>query len=280
MIEGDLLARFEECLVGMHMAPATIANYLADVRGFCNWLSGLHPADVSLLDVKADHVRRYCRALRLQGRSVSTINRHLQAVRKFYDFVGQVCLSSYNPARDVDRLDERSAASPHVLTTDEVRKLLCAVGDGTASISRRDRAVLHLLLDTGIKVRELIDLRVDDLDLEVGGGYLLIGHDLQSGGRCLALGSQTCAALRAYMRVRAPARRVDHLFVSRQGMHLSARSVHRLVANYARIAGLEGVSAHALRYTFAHDALVGKDPFEVARMLGLRDVTSVRRYRG
>jgi site-specific recombinase XerD len=279
MIEEDLLARFEEHLVDLSMAPATIANYLGDVRGFCTWLSGSCLKDLSLLGVNADHVRRYCRALRLQGRSASTVNRHLQAVRKFYDFVGQTRLSSYNPARDVERLDEHTAASPHVLTNDEVRKLLCAVGDGTDSISRRDRAVVHLLLDTGIKVRELIDLRVDDLDLAVGGGYLLVGHDLQSGGRCLALGSQTCAALRAYMRVRAPARRVDHLFVNRQGLPLSARSVHRLVASCARIAGLEGVSAHTLRYTFAHDALVDKNPSEVAQMLGLRDVTGVRRYR-
>jgi site-specific recombinase XerD len=279
MIRDDLLARFEEYLVDAHMAPATITNYLSDVRDFCHWLGSSRFADVSLLDIRADHVRRYCRSLSVQGRSVSTVNRRLQAVRKFYDFAGQAGLCSYNPARDVERLDEHSTCSPHVLTTDEVRKLLRAVGEGTGSQARRDRAILHLLLDTGIKVQELVDLRVDDLCLDVGSGYVLVGHDVQSGGRCLAFGSQTCAALRAYIRVRVPARRVVHLFVSRQGKPLSTRSVQRLVSNYARAAGLEGVSAHTLRYTFAHDALTEKDPSEVARMLGLRDLTGVRRYR-
>jgi integrase len=51
-----------------------------------------------------------------------------------------------------------------------------------------------------------------------------------------------------------------------------------MVTNYADIAGLEGVSAHTLRYTFAHDALEENDPAEVAKMLGLRDVAGVRRY--
>jgi site-specific recombinase XerD len=128
-------------------------------------------------------------------------------------------------------------------------------------------------------VRELVDLRLDDLDLDVGSGYVLVGHDLQSGGRCLALGAETCACLRSYLRVRAPAHGVNHLFVSRQGQSLSARSVQRLVSSRARAAGLEGVSAYTLRHTFAHDALEDSDASEVARMLGLRDVTGIRRYR-
>jgi site-specific recombinase XerD len=280
MTEEDILARFEEYLVSGGMAPATIANYLADIRDFSCWVNGLHHPETSLLDVTADHVRRYCQSLRRQERSAATINRRLQAVRKFYDFGRQVGISSHNPARDVERLDERSADSPHILSADEVRKLLHAVGDGMDSLSRRGRAVLLLLLDTGIRVRELVDLRLDDLGLEVGSGYVLVGQDLQSGGRYLALGPETCAALRAYLKVRAPAHGVDHLFVNRQGRSLSTRSVQRLVSENARAAGLEGVSAYTLRNTFAHDALEQSDPSEVARMLGLRDVTRLRRYRG
>jgi site-specific recombinase XerD len=137
---------------------------------------------------------------------------------------------------------------------------------------------LLLLLDTGVKVRELINLQIDDLDLDIGSGYVLVGQDLRSGGRCLALGPETCAALRAYMRVRSPAQGVDHLFLSRQGLSLSVRTVQRLVSGYARTAGLEGVSAQTLRYTFAHDVLEKKAVPEVVQMLGLRDVAQIRRY--
>ncbi len=279
MGEEELLARFEEHLVEIGMAPATIVNYLADIRAFVNWTTQYFPL-VPLLDVQDTHVRRYCQTLRKQGRSPSTVNRHLQSVRKFYDFALQSGLISQNPAREVARLDERTAAPPRILTAAEVQQLLNAVGDGSDSLARRDRAILLLLLKTGIKVSELVDLRMDDLVLEVGSGYVLVGQDVASGGRCIPIGAEVCAALRSYLRVRAPARDVDHLFVSRQGSPLSVRSVHRLVANYARAAGLEGVSAHTLRYTFAADALTEHEPEEVARLLGLRDASGMRRYLG
>jgi site-specific recombinase XerD len=275
-----LLARFEEHIVGLGMAPATIANYIADLQNYTSWYGSSRAGDSSLLEATDRHIRRYCHSLRRQGRSASTVNRRLQAVRKFYDFAIHANLCSHNPARDVDRVSEASASSPRILDLDEVNLLLHAVGEGTDSLSRRDRAVLLVLLDTGIKVRELVDLCMEDVDLEVGSGYLWVGEDLESGGRCLALGSESCAALRGYLRVRVAAPGIDALFVSRQGQPLSVRTVQRLVSGYARAAGLDGVSAQALRYTFAHDALHERDLAEVARLLGLRDIAGMQRYLG
>jgi len=275
----DLLVRFEEHLVDAGMSPATITNYLVDVRHFDSWAAGLEIGKPALFYIQADHVRRYCQALSQQGRSVATVNRRLQAVRKFYDFLVHAGVYAHNPARDVERLNPRSSSPPRVLTESEVRELLRTVGNRAGSLVRRDRAIILVLLETGIKVSELVALRMDDLVLQVGSGYILVGQDLESGGRCLALGSETCAALRACLRTRAPAAGVDHVFVNRQGRPLSVRSVQRMVANYARQAGLEGVSAHTLRHTFAHDVLQNApDLTEVARMLGLRDVAGVRRY--
>lgn len=278
MTADQLLAQFEEHIVSLGMAPATVANYIADLQNYASWYGASSADSLSLLEATDRHVRRYCHALRTQGRSASTVNRRLQAVRKFYDFAVHSSLCSRNPARDVDRVSEGGASSPRVLDLDEVNLLLRAVGEGTDSLSRRDRAVLLVLLDTGIKVRELVDLCVEDVDLEVGSGYLWVGEDLESGGRGLALGPESCAALRGYLRVRVAAPGIDALFVSRQGQPLSARTVQRLVSSYARAAGLDGVSAQALRYTFAHDALHDRDLDEVARLLGLRDAAGVQRY--
>jgi site-specific recombinase XerD len=279
-----LLTQFEEHIVALGMAPATIANYTADLQNFAGWCEDSSAGDLSLLETDARHIRHYCHYLQRQGRSTSTINRRLQAVRKFYDFAVQAGLRSHNPARDVERASDRSPVSPRVLDPEEVNRLLRAAGNGdgnsSASLSRRDRAILLVLLDTGIKVRELVYLCMEDVDLEVGYGYLWIGEDIESGGRGLALGSETCAALRGYLRVRAAAPGVDALFVSRQGQPLSVRTVQRLVSGYARVAGLDGVSAQALRYTFAHDALMERDLAEVARLLGLRDTAGVQRYIG
>lgn len=276
MSDRELLPRFEEFLVSGGMSPATIANYGADIRDFHGWLSDGRPEWGA---VTADQIRHYCQSLRRQGRSVSTINRRLQAVRKFFDFLIQSEILLYNPARDVERLNPRSRSSPRILTDREVRDLLAAVGSDANGLARRDRSILLLLLETGIKVSELVALRVDDLVLDVGSGYILVGQDLSSGGRCLPIGSEACAALRASLRVRAPAAGVDHLFVSRQGRALSVRSVQRMVSGYAQSAGIEGVSVHTLRHTFAHDVLEDTEDLDrVARMLGLRDVRGVARY--
>jgi site-specific recombinase XerD len=279
MGEDDLLARFEAHLVQLTMSPATITNYLADLQNFAAWFDETLLGGIPLVDAQSEHIHRYCHSLQKQGRSSSTINRRLQAVRKFYDFALSAGLSSHNPAREVDRFNGKEPSS-HTLSVEEVTCLLGTVNNGSDSLARRDRAIILVLLDTGIKVRELVDLRVEDLDLDVGSGYLWVGHDLESGGRCLVLGSETCAALRAYLDLRVAAPGVDHVFVSRQGRVLSARTVQRLVSNRARSAGLEGVSAQTLRYTFAHDALEQWDIQKVARMLGLRDVASARRYLG
>jgi integrase/recombinase XerC len=241
-------------------------------------------------DVKAEHVRRYCWALHREGRTVSTINRHIQALRKFYDFIGQSGLSSCNPARAVKRLDEPGAISPRSLTDDETDRLLNAVRESNNALACRDGAILMLLMETGLKVGELVELKVRDLDLEHDEalsdyrGTLVVGQD-DPAGRCLSLRAGVCEALEACIHMQSPrlgrsGGGVDgHLFVNRQGQPLSVRSVQRLVSRYARRADLEGVSTRTLRHTFARRVLeMNLDPAQVAGMLGLRDVAGVRRY--
>jgi site-specific recombinase XerD len=311
MSKQGLLARFEEHLAGSGMALATIVNYVADIRSFSSWFGDIQSNGGFPSQVEAEHVRHYCRALHQEGRSVSTINRRLQALRKFYDFVGQTDPSLRNPARAVERLDEPSAVSPRVLSVNEVRQLLNTMDQGGDALACRDRAILLLLIETGLKVSELVGLRVGDLVFEADSGLhdvrvdrcgrVLVGQNHRSQGRWLALDSEISVALQAWMLAYAYVGTLEsrsgggpsgsrspkigppvtgHLFVNRQGQALSVRSVQRLVSHYARVAGLEGVSTQTLRYTFARRAFVemNGDLSEVARMLGLRDVAGVRRY--
>jgi integrase/recombinase XerD len=300
-----LLALFKEHLIGTEMAPATVVNYIADVKCFCDWFGteyrwaegGRTSAERQWVrdemlteSVRPEHVRRYCGALYQEGRSVSTINRRIQALRKFYDFLEQSGRSSQNPARSVERLDEPGAASPRILTSHETALLLEAVGERSDARACRDEAILLLLMETGLKVGELVELRVGDLQFENESpspgsrGTLVVGQD-HSASRQLSLRTKVCAALQACIQMsasgfsRASGESNGHLFVNRQGQPLSVRSVQRMVSQYAQRAGLEGVSTRTLRHTFARRVLEGNlEPVQVARMLGLRDVAGVRRY--
>jgi integrase/recombinase XerD len=299
MGEQGLLARFRDHLIGKEMAPATIVNYVADIKCFDDWMGaeykwaerGLHARDETLTkNVQAEHVRRYCWSLHQEGRSISTINRRIQALRKFYDFVEQAGLSSTNPARAVERLDEPGMASPRILTDKEVEQLLAAVAQDGSSLACRDKAILLLLVETGLKVGELVGLRLGDLFFEGGGhspefcGTIVVGQNAAD-SRELRLRASVCEALQACIRMRDGAFAHDtdeagrHLFANRRGQPLSVRSVQRLVSHYAQRAGLEGVSTRTLRHTFARRVLeMNLDPVQVAQMLGLRDVAGVRRY--
>jgi site-specific recombinase XerD len=268
-----LLAQFEEYLVATGLAPTTVTNYLADLRRFAQWWDEFQGEGVSVLTTTAADIRRYRRDMARRGWAPATINRRLQGIRKFFSFAITADLLPVNPAAEVSRVDEQNSAPSRILTPVELGRLLAAVRSNNGGQSRRDYALLQVLVETGVKVSELVDLRLEDVELGVGEGYLLVGNSLVTGGRCLPIGPAVCAALRNYLRVRAPALGVMHLFLNREGRPISPRTVQRLVSVYARAAGLTGVSTHTLRQTFAHTAVEESgDPQAVAQLLGLRDV--------
>ena len=276
--DNNLLARFEEYLVRLGLSPATIVNYLADMRGVARWCveSG---RGCSLLNLTTDGVRAYCQHLRAaRGLSPATVNRHLQAIRKFCDFARQADLMESNPAADVKPI-QAPPASRRALDADEIACLLEAVQAGRPNLVKRDYAIIQVLLQTGIKVGELTELQLADIELVDSRGTLTVTRNGGNSHRRIPLNAPACQALQEYLRVRPPSPGVKHLFLSQEGNSISARTVQRLVNVYTRAVGLTGVSAHTLRYTFATSMLeeIG-DVATVANLLGHRSVETTLRY--
>jgi len=276
--DNDLLARFEEYLVRLGLSPATVVNYLADMRGVTRWCveSG---QGCSLLNLTTDDVRAYCQHLRVRrGLSPATVNRHLQAIRKFCDFARQDNLMESNPAADV-RPIQPPPTSRRALDADEIARLLEAVQSGRPSLVKRDYAIIQVLLQTGIKVGELTDLQLVDIELKDSRGTLTVTGNGGNSHRCIPLNAPACQALQEYLRVRPRSLGVKHLFLSREGNSISVRTVQRLVNVYTKAADLTGVSAHTLRYTFATSILEETgDVATVANLLGHRSVETTLRY--
>jgi site-specific recombinase XerD len=276
--DNDLLARFEKYLVRLGLSPATVVNYLADMRGVARWCveSG---QGCSLSNLTANDVRAYCQHLRMGRRlSPATVNRRLQAIRKFCDFARQANLMDDNPAADV-RPIQAPPPSRRALDADEIARLLEAVQSGRPSLVKRDYAIIQLLLQTGIKVGELTDLQLADIALTDSRGTLTVTRNGGNVHRCIPLNVPACRALQEYLRVRPPSLGVKHLFLSQEGNSISVRTVQRLVNVYTRAADLTGVSAHTLRYTFATSMLEETgDVATVANLLGHRSVGTTLRY--
>jgi site-specific recombinase XerD len=213
-----------------------------------------------------------------RGLSPATVNRHLQAIRKFCDFARQVNLMESNPAADV-RPIQAPPTLRRALDADEITRLLEAAQAGRPSLVKRDYAIIQLLLQTGIKVGELTELQLSDIELTDSRGTLAVKGNGSNSHRRIPLKALACQALQEYLQVRPPWPGVKHLFLSQEGNSISARTVQRLVNVYTRAAGLTGISAHTLRYTFATSMLeeIG-DVATVANLLGHRSVETTLRY--
>jgi integrase/recombinase XerC len=276
--DNNLLARFEKYLVRLGLSPATVVNYLADMRGVAGWCveSG---QGCSLLNLTTDDVRAYCRHLRMgRGLSPATVNRHLQSIRKFCDFARQANLMEGNPAADV-RPIQAPPTLRRALDADEIARLLEAVQAGRPSLVKRDYAIIQLLLQTGIKGGELTERQLAGIELTDSRGKLAVKGNGSNSHRRIPLKALVCQSLQEYLQVRPPWPSVKHLFLSQEGNSISARTVQRLVNVYTRAAGLTGVSNHTLRYTFATSMLeeIG-DVATVANLLGHRSVETTLRY--
>lgn len=283
MVENveELSTRFEEHLARLALASRTIVNYLADLRTLARWHANVKGATSSLLELTSDDIREYCHYMRANGElAPATINRRLQAVRKFYSFAMETGLMKSNPASEVKLAPNKLGSPPRALTPAEVTSLLQAVQEGRPSLVKRDYAIIQLLLQTGIKLGELARLRLSDVQLRGDGeGLLLVGEDDGHKCRRIPLNPSACAALRDYLRVRPSSDGADNLFLSQGGDCISVRTIQRLVSVYAQAAGLEDVSAHVLRHTFAVSTLEDTGDLSlVARLLGHRCLETTAKY--
>jgi len=183
-----------------------------------------------------------------------------------------------NPAADV-RPIQVPPASRRALDADEIARLLEAIQAGRPSLVKRDYAIIQLLLQTGIKVGELTELQLADIELTDSKGTLTVNGNGSNSHRRIPLNVPACQALQEYLQVRPPSPGVEQLFLSQEGNSISARTVQRLVNVYTRAADLTGVSAHTLRYTFATSMLEETgDVATVANLLGHRSVETTLKY--
>jgi len=287
----ELFTRFEEHLARSALASTTIVNYLADLRTLARWHANVKGAASSLLGLTPDDVREYRRHMQTnEGWTPATINRRLQAVRKFYSFAMETGLTESNPASGVQLIPIPEATPPRALASEEVTSLLEAVQGGRPSLVKRDYAIVQLLLQTGIKLGELTRLCLSDVQLRGDGeGMLLVGGGNPRGGkpregignrrRQVPLNSLACAALQGYLQIRPPSTSTENLFLSQDGNCISKRTVQRLIHVYTQAAGLEDVSAHILRHTFAVSTLADTGDISlVSRLLGHRCMETTAKY--
>ena len=161
----DLIGAYENYLTKVKQASAnTIASYMRDIRQFSEWLRSMENADV--VDASQVNISDYLTHLEKDGRSGATVSRNLASLKNFYSYVVSSGFLENTPVTEI-RVDRGEKKLPQILTGREIELLLaqpvCVDAKGY-----RDKAMLEVMYATGIRVTELIDLDVDDVNLELG----------------------------------------------------------------------------------------------------------------
>ena len=275
----EVLAAFEQHLFTRGRAPETIRTYGAALRVFGRYyreqlkkpgpyVSRLQPEDLQSF---VQHLRRQ------KGRSASTLNRFTSALKSFVDCALRERWLRRDIAKEL-RTYRAAAGEPKRLGREEVRDLLrAALPHGRNGL--RDRAMLQLLLQTGVRLSELVALSVGDVTLYKTTGSLLIKGEKTRSDRRLKLNDAAHKALQAYLASRGDVPHEQPLLLSERGGRLSGRSAHYLIKKYLRLAGRDKLSAHALRHHFAVSLYESSGKLTtVQRALGHRRIETTARY--
>jgi len=276
---------------------ATISSFLMHVRvekGLSSNTVSAYKRDLSKFDaftkkrklsletVSRDDLVDFLAGLYRQNLESRTVARHLVTLRNFFRFAQIQELVSTDPSVSLESPKIRRSL-PGYLRLAEIEKLL-EQPDAKTPLGLRDRAMLEVLYSTGLRVSELIGLRVTDLDTKVGCVRCIGKGDKE---RIVPVGRKALATVEKYVREARPqlfekgkAWSSPALFVNRRGGALSRVGVWKILSGYGRRAGLRvALTPHMLRHSFATHLLEGgADLRSVQLMLGHADISTTQIY--
>ncbi len=273
-----LLEAFQQALHAEDASRHTTSAYLADLHHFLSWL--VQTTDICRLDeITPTDIREYREFLQEQfpPAAPATINRRLAALRRFFTWTKEHQLTDVQPAAHIRNV-ESTENGPRSLDRKQWNRLQRCVERATGKQGIRDRCIVLLLYHTGVRAGELAALRLDDLSLSERSGQLNVRRGKGNKARCVPLNAEARTAIQDYLQVR-PASEVQHLLVGQRGEPLSAHAIYDVVVKYVHLAGLDAVSPHTLRHTFARTLLAAGTPLtDVADLLGHSSLDTTRIY--
>jgi integrase/recombinase XerD len=275
-LERDVDEFLDHLATERGLARNSMDGYGRDLRRLVEAMHGRSRRTAA--DVTSDDLVHWLAGLEREGLAASSRARSMSAVRGFFKYLEREERIEVSPVRVLrSRRDRRP--HPHELSVGDIEKLLAATASEDP-LDLRDRAMLELLYGCGLRVSELVGLPAASLNLREG--YLrVVGKGSKE--RAVPVGRAALAAVRDYMERGRPAldpeRRSRALFVGRRGWAITRQAFWKRLKRHAVSAGLEDVSPHVLRHSFATHLLEGgADLRAVQLLLGHADITTTQIY--
>lgn len=256
------------------LSDNTLQSYKSDLKTLCDFLD---KREKGLLAIDRDNLIDALSQMKDEGRKDSSIARFMSSLRGFFKFAMAEGLLKQDPTA---HLEARKAwqSLPRFLSQEEVDRLL-EQPDLNTEIGSRDRAMLEVLYATGVRVSELVNLKMSDIDLEAGVLNCLGKGNKQ---RRIPIGRSAISHLKNYFIVRhklLKGNQSDLLFIEQAAKPVARQKFWKIIKRYGGSANLGHVTPHMLRHTFATTLLEnGADLRSVQMMLGHSDICATQIY--
>ncbi|HEY4716666.1 MAG TPA: site-specific tyrosine recombinase XerD [bacterium] len=255
----------------------TAEAYNRDILKFFDFLEKKSITTIGA--ITRSYVIGFLGELNVQRLKPQSISRALVAVRMFFKYLKSEEIIAKNPAALIENMKIKKAL-PRVMLLSDIMSIIKSIPEDTPA-GLRDRAMIELLYASGLRVSELVNLKLGDLDLNVGYARVL-GKGAKE--RIVPIGGFATARVRKYLdvaRIKLQGNRLsEHIFINRLGKRFTRQGFWLLLKKYAMIAGIKAkVTPHIFRHSFATHMLEGgADLRTLQAMLGHSDISTTQVY--
>ena len=273
-MKRDLVREYLSYLqVEKGLSKNSFESYQRDLAKLTNWSE---KNNLEIVQLSRQDLREFLIDLATEKLSPTSVNRLISAMRGFYKFLMFDRHITKNPAEDIQS-QQTTSYLPKFLNQNEIEQLL-AIPDVSGEIGLRDRAILETMYACGLRVSEVCDLQISDVELDAG---ILTCKGKGNKTRKVPMGKSAVEWLKSYLVLRRKKENIEiqNLFVSMYGRPISRQEVFQFVKEYGTKIGRDDISPHTLRHSFATHLVQNEaDIRSVQQMLGHSDISTTQIY--
>ena len=270
--DQNLRSFFNFLIIEKGLSKNTVKAYETDIKGFIKWVNKNNKQ--SLLDIKESRVNQYISYLFSLKLKSSSVNRKISSLKSFYLFLLKKKLIRYSPFSEVIS-PKQEKYLPASMSESEVEKLLNSP-DASKEIEQRDKAMIEMLYATGMRISELVNLKITDIDMN-RSVIKVMGKGSKE--RLIPFGESASEALFNYLKIRKDSSSKE-VFISNRGRKITRVAFWQRIKVYLLRENLKiSISPHTLRHAFATHLLNrGADLRSVQLLLGHSDLSTTQIY--
>lgn len=270
----ELINRYISYLRTKGLSKNTLDAYYRDIKRFMDFLS---KRQEEIKDVEEVTIMAYVQFLQKNKRANSSIVRNIVSIRNFYKYLSKNGIMEEDPVINYE-MPKIKRNIPQILTIEEVDELLNAP-DLSEGKGIRDKAMLEVMYATGMKVSELLNITIFDINLKL---MYIKCRGSKHRERIIPIGSYAVNCLEKYLQIRPSINvyNLDYLFLNLKGTQMTRQGFWKIVKQYAKISNIKkSITSYTLRHSFAvHLLQNGADIRSVQELLGHSDMSATQIY--